>query len=91
MFSKEPYRWQGNAILAVQEATEVFLVRLFEDAYVPPPHSSSLSLLPPSFLSLSLSLPIDYFFSSNLCAIHATRVTIMPKDIQLARRIRGPE
>jgi histone H3 len=24
-----------------------------------------------------------------LCAIHAKRVTIMPKDIQLARRIRG--
>ena len=26
---------------------------------------------------------------SNLCAIHAKRVTIMPKDMQLARRIRG--
>ena len=26
---------------------------------------------------------------SNLCAIHAKRVTIMPRDIQLARRIRG--
>lgn len=26
---------------------------------------------------------------SNLCAIHAKRVTIMPKDVQLARRIRG--
>ena len=25
----------------------------------------------------------------NLCAIHAKRVTVMPKDIQLARRIRG--
>ncbi|ODM89820.1 histone H3.3 type c [Orchesella cincta] len=25
---------------------------------------------------------------TNLCAIHARRVTIMPKDIQLARRIR---
>ena len=31
------------------------------------------------------------FFVSNrnLCAIHAKRVTIMPKDIHLARRIRG--
>ena len=29
------------------------------------------------------------FEDSNLCAIHAKRVTIMPKDIQLARRIRG--
>ena len=26
---------------------------------------------------------------ANLCAIHARRVTIMPKDIQLARRIQG--
>ena len=26
---------------------------------------------------------------TNLCAIHAKRVTIMPKDIQLARRICG--
>ncbi|AQK86860.1 centromeric histone H3 [Zea mays] len=26
---------------------------------------------------------------ANLCAIHAKRVTIMQKDIQLARRIGG--
>jgi histone H3 len=26
---------------------------------------------------------------TNLCAIHAKRVTIMPKDMQLTRRIRG--
>ncbi|KAG9302546.1 hypothetical protein G9A89_007250 [Geosiphon pyriformis] len=52
------YRWESAAIIALQEATEAFLVHLFEDA--------------------------------NLCAIHAKRVTIMQKDIQLARRIRGP-
>ena len=28
---------------------------------------------------------------TNLCAIHAKRVTIMPKDIQLALRIRGDD
>ena len=32
---------------------------------------------------------IGLFKDTNLCAIHAKRVTIMPKDIQLARRIRG--
>ncbi|KAI1247911.1 histone H3-like centromeric protein hH3v [Eutypa lata] len=53
----EAFRWQSQAILALQEATEAFLIHLFEDA--------------------------------NLCAIHAKRVTIMQKDIQLARRIRG--
>ena len=53
----QPPRWQAHAILALQEATEAYLVHLFEDA--------------------------------NLCAIHAKRVTVMQKDIQLARRIRG--
>eukprot|EP00094_Tigriopus_californicus_P003393 TCALIF_03263-PA protein Name:"Similar to Histone H2B.1/H2B.2 (Tigriopus californicus)" AED:0.13 eAED:0.13 QI:0/0/0/1/1/1/2/0/171 len=47
----------SNAVMALQEASEAYLVGLFED--------------------------------TNLCAIHAKRVTIMPKDIQLARRIRG--
>ena len=32
---------------------------------------------------------VGLFQDCNLCAIHAKRVTIMPKDIQLARRIRG--
>ena len=54
---KTDLRFQGTAIMALQEASEAYLVGLFED--------------------------------TNLCAIHAKRVTIMPKDIQLARRIRG--
>ncbi|KAH6975885.1 histone-fold-containing protein [Ilyonectria robusta] len=53
----EGMRWQSQAIQALQEAAEAFMVHLFED--------------------------------TNLCAIHAKRVTIMQKDIQLARRIRG--
>jgi histone H3 len=55
--SKSDTRWQGSAILALQEAAEAYDVGLFED--------------------------------SNLCAIHAKRVTVMPKDMQLALRIRG--
>mgnify|MGYP001606117437 CR=1 FL=1 len=51
------YRWQSVAILALQEASEAYLVSLLED--------------------------------TNLCAIHAKRVTIMQKDIHLARRLRG--
>jgi histone H3 len=50
-------RVQAQALLALQEAAESYLVNLFEDA--------------------------------NLCAVHALRVTIMQKDIHLARRIRG--
>ncbi|XP_017353255.1 histone H3.3A-like [Cebus imitator] len=54
---KTDLRFQSAAIGTLQEASEAYLVGLFED--------------------------------TNLCAIHAKRVTIMPKDIQLARRIRG--
>ena len=50
-------RFQASAVVALQEATESYIVGLFED--------------------------------TNLCAIHAGRVTIMPKDMKLARRIRG--
>ena len=32
---------------------------------------------------------VGLFEDTNLCAIHTKRITIMPKDIQLARRIRG--
>lgn len=32
---------------------------------------------------------VGLFEDSNLCAIHAKRVTIMPKDVHLSRRIRG--
>ena len=32
---------------------------------------------------------VSLFEDTNLCAIHAKRVTIQPKDMQLARRIRG--
>ncbi|KAI3950407.1 hypothetical protein MKW92_038900 [Papaver armeniacum] len=55
--SKEVTRWQAEALIALQEATEAFLVNLFE--------------------------------VSQLCAIHAKRVTIMRKDWELARRLGG--
>lgn len=32
---------------------------------------------------------VHLFEDVNLCAIHAKRVTIMQRDMQLARRIRG--
>ena len=54
---KTDIRFQGSAVLALQEAAEAYLVGLFEETL--------------------------------LCAIHAKRVTIMVKDMQLVRRIRG--
>jgi histone H3 len=34
---------------------------------------------------------VGVFEDANLCAIHANRVTVMKKDLLLARRIRGDE
>ncbi|KAK2719489.1 hypothetical protein QYM36_005091 [Artemia franciscana] len=48
-------------------------------------HSSAVMALQEA----SKAYLIGLFEDTNLCAIHAKRVTIMPKDIQLARRIRG--
>ena len=50
-------RFQSQALLALQEASEAYIVGVFED--------------------------------TNLCAIHAKRVTVQKKDMDLARRIRG--
>jgi histone H3 len=49
--------WQTQAMQALQEAAEAYLVGLFED--------------------------------TNIVAINSKRVTIMPRDMQVARRIRG--
>ena len=54
---KTDLRFQRNAIGALQEASENFLISLLED--------------------------------TNFCAIHAKRVTIFPKDMQLARKLRN--
>ena len=66
-------RFQSSAIGALQEASEAYLVSLFEDS------ESSFSRL---IQTLTATL-------ANLAAIHAKRVTIQPKDLQLARRLRG--
>ena len=52
---REDLRFQSLAVLALQEAAEMILVHLFEDA--------------------------------NRCAIHAKRVTILPRD--MARSSQG--
>jgi histone H3 len=50
-------RFQSSALSALQEASEAYLVGLFED--------------------------------TMLCSLHASRVTVMERDILLAQRIRG--
>ena len=54
---RNDFRIKRDALLALQEAAESYLVQLFDD--------------------------------SNLAAIHAKRVTIMPKDMELVSQIRA--
>jgi histone H3 len=56
---KSDLQMQSTAFLALQEASEAYLVCLFED--------------------------------TNECTMHGKLVTIMPKDMQLARRIQGED
>ncbi|KAF7459350.1 centromere protein A [Cryptosporidium felis] len=53
----EMWRWNAEALHAIQCAAEAFLQGLFEDAY--------------------------------LCTLHSKRVTLLPRDIRLARQLRG--
>lgn len=73
-------RFQSTAILALQEASEAYLVGLFQVG------RASRQGFVISYLESSHHVSLQ---DTNLCAIHAKRVTIMPKDMQLARRIRG--
>jgi len=52
---KSDVRLQAKALLALQEASEGFVVDLFED--------------------------------TMLCAVHAKRITIFPKDMRLAHTV----
>jgi len=54
---KKDVRFQSTAVLALQEASEAYMVGMFED--------------------------------TNLAALHAKRVTILPRDLALARRLSG--
>ncbi len=40
-------------------------------------------------VSVNEAYLVGLFEDTNLCSLHAKRVTIMAKDMQLARRIRG--
>jgi len=57
MFPKQDLRFQSLALLTLHEASEAYMIGMFDD--------------------------------TNLAALHAKRVTIMPRDILLARRLRG--
>ena len=79
-------RYQSSVDLLIKKQPFVRLVKeILEDYNLKRIQAAAIGALQEAAEAYIVSL----FEDTNLCAIHAKRVTIMPKDIQLARRIRG--
>merc|ERR1711879_672550 len=90
--------WDQSAVNDFEEAVAEFIIKFHENNNVDrkkraPELLTRTKRFQSSAVVALQEAPEAYlvglFEDTNLCAIHAKRVTIMPKDIQLARRIRG--
>ncbi|CAB9508460.1 Histone H3 [Seminavis robusta] len=84
---REIRRYQKSTDLLIRKLPFKRLVREIEQELL-----SDLRFQGSSVLALQESAEaylVGLFEDTNLCAIHGKRVTIMPKDIKLAHRIRG--
>ena len=99
--AKKPRRFKPGTVALreirrYQKSTNLLLAKLPFQRLVKE-IASDIKDTPPRFQSSAIAALqesaeaylVGLFEDTNLCAIHAKRVTIMPKDIQLARRIRG--
>ena len=96
---KKPHRYRPGTVALreirrYQKSTELLIRKLpFQRLVreVAQDFKKDLQFRSSSILALqeaSEAYCVGLFEDVNLCAIHTKRVTIMPKDIQLARRIR---
>ena len=84
---QEIHRYQKSTELLIRRLPFQRLVREIARDY-----RSRLNFASGTILALQEAAEaylVGLFEDTNLCAIHAKRITIMPKDIQLARRICG--
>lgn len=81
----QSYRWQAEALMALQEAAEVSAPRARGQ---PRPGFGSVACVFAACVCPQAYM-VHLFEDAYLCSIHAKRVTLFVKDIQLARRIRG--
>ena len=97
---KKPYRFRPGTVALreirkYQKSTELFIrkrpfQRLVQEV-MQDYTTNGLRIQSHALMALqeaSEAYLTSLFEDANLCAIHAKRITIMPKDIQLARRIR---
>lgn len=85
---KEIRRYQGSTDLLLRRLPFARLVREIQQSLTRQKFSWQASAIL-ALQEASEAHLVGLFEDCNLCAIHGKRVTIMPKDMALARRIRG--
>ena len=85
---REIRKYQKSTELFIRKAPFQNLVReIMQHVCKPDTRLQSTAIL--ALQEAAEAYLVGLFEDTNLCAIHAKRVTIMAKDMQLARRIRG--
>ncbi|PRW60518.1 histone H3 [Chlorella sorokiniana] len=84
---REIHRYQASTHLLIRKLPFQRLVREIAQGIKPDFRFQSSALL--ALQEAAEAHLVGVFEDTNVCAIHAKRVTIMAKDMQLARRIRG--
>ena len=79
--------YQKSSALLIRKLPFQRLVREIAQDFKTNLHFQSVAIL--CLQEAAEAYLVRLFEDTNLCAIHAKRVTITPKDLQLARRIRG--
>jgi histone H3 len=89
---KQIRKYQKSTDLLLRKLPFQRLVREISDEYTPIANGKQYRWQSTAILALQEAAEaylVSLFEDTNLCAIHAKRVTITPKDLHLARRIRG--
>ena len=87
MALREIRKYQKSTDLLIRKAPFQRLIRELAHDYKSDIRVQSTAVL--AMHEAAEAYLVGLFEDANLCCIHAKRVTIMPKDLQLAQRIRG--
>jgi len=84
---REIRRYQKSTELLIRRGTFARLVREIAQDYKTDLRFQTAAIN--ALQEVTEAYLVGLFADSNLCAIHARRTTVQPKDFQLARRLRG--
>ena len=86
---REIRKYQKSTELLIRKCPFQRLVREITQDFKPMMRFQSTAIL--ALQEAAEAYLVGLFEDTNMCASHAGRITIQPKDIQLARRIRGEQ